>query len=386
MRPALTGLAALLALAAGVALRGARKTELPTPRPCQTAIVTRGPLDGILRLPGTLRPASSARVGSGRPGRVVAVTASPGDRVVEGQVLARLDSAEESAAAEGAAAQVASALSLHLRARRELGNLVDLIPQEIAPDELPEGAAGDAELELIHADAQVRKQAAALRLARTLLAKRTIRSPMTGVVLARSVAPGESISASPPGPPLFVIGSDPKELRINLEVDESYINSVEPDTVTFTTPAHGSDELSASVLEILPLADAIRSPAGYTVVLSVPNVDGSLHAGMTATIDIPVRTPRDALFVPEGAIGFDSPSGFARFMSGAQPAAEAPFVWFTGPDGQPVRRSVQIGVLSADLVEIRGFGLQSGLVVVNDRSPTSCRVRPPVSPFGGGEP
>ncbi len=317
---------------------------------------------------------------------------SPGDRVLEGQVLARLDGTDESAVVDGAAAQVASALALHVRASRELDRSVDLlringlIPEEIAPDELLDGAAGDAELEFIHANAQVRKQSAALKLARNILARRTIRSPMAGVVLARSVEPGESILASPPGSPLFVIGSDPKELRMNVEVDESYINSVRPDTVTFTTPAHGRDELTASTLEVLPLTGALRSPARYTVVLSVPNVDGSLHTGMTATVDIPVKTQRDALAVPEGAIGFDSPSGFVQFMSGPQPAAEAPFVWFSTADGQPVRRPVEIGVLSADLVEIRGFGLQSGLVVVNDRSPATCRVAAPVSPYGAGEP
>jgi HlyD family secretion protein len=314
------------------------------------------------------------------------VNVSPGDRVLAGQVLARLDSVEESAVADGAAAQVASALSLDLRARRELGKLVDLVPEEIAADELLDGAAGDAELELIHASAQVHKQAAALKLAKNNLAKRTIRSPMAGVVLARSVEPGESIPASPPGPPLFVIGSDPKELRMNVEVDESYINSVGPDTVRFTTPAHGGDELSASILQVLPLADTVRSPARYTVVLSVPNIDGSLHAGMTAMVDIPVKTQRDALAVPESAIGFDSPSGFVQFVSGAQSAAKVPFVWFTAADGQPVKRTVEIGALDADLVEIRGFGLQSGLVVVTDRSPATCRVRPPVSPFGAGEP
>ena len=79
-------------------------------------MVTRGTLDGVLRLPGTLLPAISTRVGSVRPGRVVAVNVSAGDRVLMGQVLARLDSSEESAVADGAAAQVASALSLDLRA------------------------------------------------------------------------------------------------------------------------------------------------------------------------------------------------------------------------------------------------------------------------------
>jgi hypothetical protein len=107
---------------------------------------------------------------------------------------------------------------------------------------------------------------------------------------------------------------------------------------------------------------------------------------MTAMVEIPVKSPSDALAVPESAIGFDAPSGVVQFISGTQPKAEAPFVWFSTADGQPVRRTVEIGVLDADLVEIRAFGLQPGLVVVTDRSPATCLVRPPASPYGAGEP
>ena len=209
---------------------------------------------------------------------------------------------------------------------------------------------------------------------------------MAGVVLSRSIEPGEAILASPPGPPLFVIGSASRRLRMNVEVDESYINAIGPDTVWFTSPARGRDQLPASILEVLPPPGAVRSPASYTVVLSVPNVDRSLHAGMTAIVDIPVQTHRDTLAVPEGAIGFDSPSGFVHLMSGLQPATEAPFVRFPTAEGQPVRRTVELGVLSRDLIEIRAVGLQDGLVVVNDRSPTTCRVHLPASPIGKSAP
>ena len=136
-----------------------------------------------------------------------------GRACLEGQVIARLDNAEQKAAAVGAGSQLASAQLLGLRAEKAF---MDILQAQRAegrasempdPDELLEGKAGDAQLELLHTETEIARRAAALSLAQRLVARRLIRAPMAGVVLERNVAAGESLPASPPGPPLFVIGS-----------------------------------------------------------------------------------------------------------------------------------------------------------------------------------
>jgi RND family efflux transporter MFP subunit len=395
-RPNLTAVAVVAGLAAliavGVAMRGARTAAREVPRACQTAIVTRGALDGILRLPGVLRATRTARIGSHVAGRVVEVDVAPGERVAAGQILARLDSEEQQASVASAAAQVAEAAAIEVRAQRSFGDLLDayraegVVPETWPPDQLLDGEVGDAQLALVQAIARARRRGADLRLARSVLAQRTIRSPMAGVVLGRAIDPGESISASPPAPPLFVIGSDPGELRLEVQVDERYVRSIRPDDARFTTPALGRDEVTASVREILPLPDGLRSPASYTVVLSVPNPEGRLHVGMSALVDLPAQSPADALALPQAAVEYGAPAGLTPLTSGPAPQGRPASIWLTDEQGRPTKKTVEVGVLDADLVEVRSFDLQAGMVAVNDRAPTACLVRPPVSPYGSGLP
>ena len=208
--------------------------------------MTSGHVAGLLRAPGRLTVKSTVRIGSSHPGQVVAVDAVVGARVTKGQVIARLDDAEQRAAAVGAHAQLASAELLGLRAEKVFldvlrANSDEGLPREPPdPEEMLEGKAGDAQLELLHTETEIARRKAALSLARKLLARRVIRAPMDGIVLERNIEPGESIPASPPGPPLFVIGADPSTLRLEVEIDERYVGGILPGSVTFTSPAHGA--------------------------------------------------------------------------------------------------------------------------------------------------
>lgn len=312
--------------------------------------------------------------------------------MVAGQVLARLDDQRQRIGVDGAAADVVEALAVELRARRSLTGVLDELRAEgVLPEVLPsgglfEGDAGDAQLDLVRAAARARRKAAGLRLSRVMLAERTIRAPISGVVLSRGVDPGETIAVSPSSAPLFLIGSDPAELRLEVAVDERYVTSLRPDDARFTTPAFGRDELTASVREVLPLANPIRSPAEYTVVLSVPNREGRLHVGMSALVELSASSPADALALPEAAVEVGDPVGFTPYVSGARPKGQAASVWLSDEQGRPYKKAVEVGVLDADLVEIRNFDLQPGMVAVADRSPSTCLVRRPVSPYGSKEP
>src|SRR4029079_16813487 len=121
-----------------------------------------------------------------------------------------------------------------------------------SPDELLDGKAGDAQLEYLYDAAQVSRHEASVSLARKQLARGLIRSPIAGIILARNIEPGESIPASPPGPPLFVLGSDPKRLRLGVKIDERYLNAVAPGPTTFVIPARGSSAFSATVRQVVP--------------------------------------------------------------------------------------------------------------------------------------
>jgi len=87
--------------------------------------ITRGPIVGTLALPGRIQPKELVRVGSVQSGQVVEAKANVGERVVRGQVLARLDDFEQRMAIVTATGQLTSARVVTTRAERELERTIE---------------------------------------------------------------------------------------------------------------------------------------------------------------------------------------------------------------------------------------------------------------------
>jgi HlyD family secretion protein len=363
---------ATVAVAAAVLARDAT-VKPPPPRACETAVATYGPVAGTLRLPGRLSVESTVRIGSGQPGLVTAVRAAVGARVSKGEALAWLDDAEQRSALASADTQLTTAELLALRAQRELLAEIErqraegLVPDLVDPDELLPGKAGDAQLEYLNGAAQIGRRKQALVLARRMLERRIVRAPIDGIVLSRGIEPGESIPASPPGPHLFVIGSDPRRLRLEVDVDERHLQSVLPGPASFVVPAYGQYEFSSTVRQMESAAGVNGGPARYIVVLEAPNADGALRPGMSAVVELAMATGRDTLSVPTRAL---SNKG------------EGPVAWLPDEGGRPTPIPVKVGVANPDFTEVEGPGIAAGGVVVSDGSPTTCMVSPPAPPPG----
>ena len=238
-------------------------------------------------------------------------------------------------------------------------------PRELPdPDEMLEGKAGEAQLELLHTETEIARRTAALSLARKLLARRVIRAPMDGIVLERNIEPGESIPASPPGPPLFVIGADPATLRLEVEIDERYVGGVLPGS----GDVHRACPRRVRVLGHDPRGDPgadRRAEPG-----AVSGRDRRRQPGRRAaarhvrrSVDLPVVTGRDALAVPNAA------------LSSRRVTTRSSLSW-SDDHGRAEAVAVGVGVANADLTEVMGPGVAAGRVVVTDASPSTCRVTP----------
>jgi HlyD family secretion protein len=317
-RPRSTGWipVALIAILAGI-VGGAWGLRHDRPVPslaARTAAVPGAPsvvgpsFAGPLKLQGRLQTQTMVRVGSLSPGQLTAVTVDVGDRVVRGQVLARLDDLEQKRATADARAATEAAQLQRARAEKhvleELGKLDDegSSAGDLGPDDLLGGSAGEAQLDLMSSYVQIDRANSRRALALGILARRSIRAPMAGVVLARSVDPGETISSSPPGPPLFVIGSDPARLRVDVELDEAEAARVRPGSVTFSVPAYPLRSFKADLRQLLPATALPVSASRYRAILDVDNTDGALLPGMTATVSLPVGTAEGAPSVRVSAL------------------------------------------------------------------------------------
>src|SRR5690606_19810356 len=87
--------------------------------------------------------------------------------------------------------------------------------------DLARAARDQAKAQVSAAQAQIRQQAASTRTTRVNLDRTVIRSPVDGVVLTRTIEPGQTVAASLQAPELFTIAEDLSKMKIELAVDES---------------------------------------------------------------------------------------------------------------------------------------------------------------------
>jgi HlyD family secretion protein len=317
-------------------------------------------LTGELEVSGRLYLETVVRVGSTLPGQVVEVKAVPGDHVRRGQVLARLDDLEARAAVRVARADLslaevrAASASAPIRAILEREGYVP--DRDVIDDRLGE-AANVVEISVLTTSAEVDKRKATVALAQGLLARRLIRSPMDGIVLSRTIEAGETVAASPPAAPFFVIGSGPARLVARGAIDERYAPRVRPGLVYLKVPAYPGRRFEAN-LRSLSLAEAVdQLPARYEIELAVDNPGGELRAGMLAMATIPMSAPSRSLRVPVAALS--RPPGAPSL---SVPPAE-PTIWLVDPSRHLTRVPVERGVSNGLLVEIQGAGLAAGQTV-----------------------
>jgi RND family efflux transporter MFP subunit len=103
-----------------------------------------------------------------------------------------------------------------------------------------------------------------------------------------------------PGAPLLTIEND-ANYQLEVSVEESQLGKIHPgDQASVTIEALGNQQLTCSVVEIVPAADP--NSRSYAVKLSLPNISGQqLRSGIYGKARF-VSGARNALSVPQRAI------------------------------------------------------------------------------------
>ena len=242
------------------------------------AMATTGPALRAVYATGSVEPVHWARVGPAVRARVTEVMVEEGQRVAEGQPLARLDDREALHRVEETDARARFADD-------ELARTRTLVTRDIA-----------SRSALDRAEAESRAVRAAADAARRRLDDYIVRAPAAGMVLRRDVEPGEVVDTPAS---LFWIG-EPRPLRITAEVDEEDIAQVrEGQRVLLRADAFPGQVLAATVGQITPKGDATRK--AYRVRLVLPD-DTPLLIGMTVEANIVLRQTDDAVLVPPAAV------------------------------------------------------------------------------------
>jgi HlyD family secretion protein len=287
----------------------------------KTQEVQRGNLTVIVTATGTLQPTNKVDVGSELSGIIKSVEADYNDRVKVGQVLARLDTSkleaqvtQSKAALESAKAKVLQAQATISETRSKLAQLQRV--WELSNKKVPSQSeldAAEAAFERAKADeasakATVSQAQATLEAIETDLSKTVIRSPINGIVLNRSVEPGQTVAASFQAPVLFTLAEDLTQMELHVNVDEADIGKVqEGQKAAFSVAAYPNRTFEARITQARYGSSTTSGVVTYETVLKVNNSDLSLRPGMTATADIKVKKVENAILVPSTALRFTPP-------------------------------------------------------------------------------
>jgi HlyD family secretion protein len=153
--------------------------------------------------------------------------------------------------------------------------------------------------------AQVEQAKATLRAAELDLAHTTIRSPVNGIVVSRSVDVGQTVAASLQAPILFLIAQDLTQMQVDTNVSEADIGRISVgQTATFTVDAYPNSPFTGKVSQVRNAPITVQNVVTYDAVVQVANPEMKLRPGMTANVTFLIAERRDALKVPNAALRF----------------------------------------------------------------------------------
>ena len=136
-----------------------------------------------------------------------------------------------------------------------------------------------------------------LKLQQADLAKSTIYAPIDGIVLTRSVNPGQTVASSMQAPVLFVIAENLETMQLNAAIDEADIGTVKAgQKARFTVDAFPERRFDATIRDISFASTTTEGVVTYQARLDVSNAELLLRPGMTATVSVVTRATSSTLW------------------------------------------------------------------------------------------
>ncbi|MDO8812154.1 MAG: efflux RND transporter periplasmic adaptor subunit [Gallionella sp.] len=335
----------------------------------------KGDISQTVSANGTINPVSLVNVGTQVSGTVKKLYVDFNSKVEKGQVLLELDDALLAAQKKQSQANVQSAAaSLELTTANE-ARMRSLFAQEyVSRQELDTAIQAKKA-----AEAQLQLTRATVEKDQANLAYSVIRSPVSGVVVDRSVDVGQTVAASLQTPTLFKIAQDLSKMQIDANFAEADIGSIRVgQAVRFTVDAFAGRSFKGEVKLIRLNPTTLQNVVTYDVVINVDNPEQALLPGMTAYVSITVAERKDVLLAPNAALRFkpigggnqkaandqkrsNSQPGGATSDDTAKPKRDA----FSGKvyvlqKGELVPVTVSLGITDNRYTEIVGGELKTG--------------------------
>jgi len=357
--------AVLVAALGGGALLWWRLAPERAEQKYRTAQAKTGDVTQTVSANGTLNPVVLVSVGTQVSGTVKKLHVDFNDRVKAGQVLLELDPALLQAQVRQDEANLSSA-----RAALELAEANETRSRTLYQQEYISKQEYDAAVQARKSSrAQVDQVAAQVAKSRTNLNYAVIRSPVSGVVVDRTVDVGQTVAASFQTPTLFRIAQDLRKMQIDSNFAEADIGNIKVgQPVVFSVDAFPIRTFSASVRQVRLNATVQQNVVTYDVVVAVENPEEILRPGMTAYVNVVVAQRKGVLLVPNAALRFRPEAGPEPAAPKRRPQEErgdgTRATVYVLSESRLVARPIRIGISDGRFTEVSSGELKDGEQVV----------------------
>jgi HlyD family secretion protein len=192
----------------------------------------------------------------------------------------------------------------------------------------------------------------------------TLVAPFDGTVASVTGNAGESAPAGTTG---FITLVDPREVRVDVTVDETDVAKVAVGkTANITFDALPGRPFRGKVISISPNGTLTQGVVNYPVSINIDNRNQVLPGGLTASATIVIDEKNDVVIAPLRAVRRQGRDQVVDVL---------------GEDGKPTLRSVKTGVQNDQFVEITD-GLQEGEQIVISGTTTRAPNGPAVPGVG----
>ncbi len=289
----------------------------------RTQNVSKGDIAQTVNSTGKVEPIHRVSVGASVSGPISELFVDYNSKVVEGQLLARIDPRIYKSTVERDRAQL---LTRQAEVARSEAQQQQAVNDERRGGELKRGNRdfiSEAELdgfrfirmsrdaELLVAKANVDQAKAQLDNSLANLGYTDILSPCEGVVIEKKIDIGQTLAAQFQTPEMFVVAPEmDKRMHIYASVDEADIGmirkaQVDGQVVRFTVDAYPEELFDqGKIVQVRLSSTEEQNVITYPVIVETPNTDLKLLPGMTANLSFQIKKREGIIRVPNAALRF----------------------------------------------------------------------------------